>query len=145
MSIEQLFLLIRPPPPCIINPCLHGKALKGMNWQTSSGECAWVAALQATGQITCEHIPETPTGRKGTSWLPSAELQTYVTSNLTAVFKALVKVCTLTKCSSNRTGKAVLAPLGISGVPFSEKNTAVGGLGHGFPWAWLAWSFYIYL
>lgn len=72
---------------------------------------------------------------EGINALLSVELHTYLIDNLRGVFKGLVKACCLTKCSSNEMGKAVLAPLGISGIASSEKDTAMGGLRHSFPCA----------
>jgi len=82
---------------------------------------------------------------KGTNASPSVELRTYLAYHLGGAFKRGVKICCLTKCSSNKTGQAVLAPLSVSGIASSEKDTAMGGLRNSFPCAWLAWSFYIYL
>lgn len=72
---------------------------------------------------------------KGTNALLSVELHMYLIYNLRGVFKGLVKVCCLTKWSSNKMRQAALAPLGISGIASSEKDTAMGGLGHSFPCA----------
>lgn len=130
---------------------MHNKSSlvwKGAEGYELADTIRWACLVSHLASHKANHLWKcyrTHTEMKVTYALPSVELHTYLIYNLRGAFKGLVKVCCLTKCSSNKMGQAVLAPLGISGIASSEKDTAMGGLRHSFRCAWLARSFYIYV